>query len=114
VQPLEVVEGPGGVNNLFLLLHSKEEHLTPVKTLRIATQVGCQIGYMHHTGCHQMESLTIRPTRVAATPGCQIGHMDHTGCHQSVLLSIRPSRVVTPRGCQIGHMDHTGCHQLLF
>jgi hypothetical protein len=27
--------------------------------------------------------LTVRPTRVV-TPGCQIGYMDHTGCHQLV------------------------------
>ena len=37
---MELVEGPGGVNNnLFLLLHVKEECLTPGKTLRIARQV---------------------------------------------------------------------------
>jgi hypothetical protein len=41
---------------------------------RVARTLGCQIGYMDHTGCH----LTIRPTRVA-TPGCQICYMDHTG-----------------------------------
>jgi len=36
---MELVDGPGGVNNLFLLLHLKEEQLPPHKMLRIAKQV---------------------------------------------------------------------------
>jgi hypothetical protein len=51
--------------------------------------------------------------RVALTPGCQIGYMGHTGCHQLVFLPIRSTRVVTPGGCQAGYMDHTGSHQVI-
>lgn len=43
----ELVEGPGGINNLFLLLHPKEERLSPVKTLRIASQVAAACAYLH-------------------------------------------------------------------
>jgi hypothetical protein len=50
------------------------------------------IGYMDHTGCHQLVFVTIRPTRVV-TPGCQIGYMDYTGCHQLVIFTRRPTRV---------------------
>jgi hypothetical protein len=38
------------------------------KELDVAVEVG--IGYVDHTGCHQLLFLTIRPTRVALTPGC--------------------------------------------
>jgi hypothetical protein len=33
---------------------------------------------------------------------CQIGYVDHTGCHQLVPATTRPTSVVTalPRGCQ--------------
>ena len=35
---------------------------------RVALTRGCQIGYVDHTGGHQLVSSPIRPTRVAATP----------------------------------------------
>jgi hypothetical protein len=50
------------------------------------TPGGRQIGYMDHTGCHQLV----------------------LGCHHMVFLTIRPTGVVTPGSCQIGYMDHTG------
>jgi hypothetical protein len=33
------------------------------------------MGYMEHTGCHQLSVSTMRPTRVV-TPGCEICYMD--------------------------------------
>jgi hypothetical protein len=49
----------------------------------------------------------------ALTPGCQIGYLNHTGCHQLNVLTTRPTRVVTPGCHSIGYMDHTGYHQLV-
>ena len=43
----ELVEGPGGVNNLFLLLHVKEERLSPTRTLKISSQVASACAYLH-------------------------------------------------------------------
>jgi hypothetical protein len=38
--------------------------------------------------------VALAEDRAARTPGCQIGYMDHTGAHQLVLSTIRPTRVV--------------------
>jgi hypothetical protein len=48
----------------------------------IDVEVGLHSGYVDHTGCHQLNMLSIHPMRVAATPGgCQIGYVDRSG-HQ--------------------------------
>jgi len=46
---MELVDGPGSgrVNNLYRLLHAREEHLPPRRALRIATQVAAACAYLH-------------------------------------------------------------------
>jgi hypothetical protein len=52
----------------------------PITADEGGTSGGGQIGYMGHTGCHQLNVFRLQGL---STPGgCQIAYMDYTGCHQ--------------------------------
>jgi hypothetical protein len=48
---------------------------------RVGTLGGCQIGYMDHTGCHQLIGVLYCGVVYSRLSD---GYMDHTGCHQLV------------------------------